>query len=101
MDRVAVPVSEDPLVVVVDADRRELRRLERPPPGEDSQGRVVEFDGAPSGLGLSAGLVDLVADGDEPAVEVQALLLSVGSSVFVELLFYDRLLLSWVNSFRK
>ena len=81
VDRFAVAVGEHPRLVVGDADRRELGGLKRPPTGEDGEGRVVE-GACPAGVsGLAAGLVDLVADGDEPTVEVKALLgeVDVGS----------------------
>jgi hypothetical protein len=44
-----------------------------PPPGEHGEGRVVERDRWAGVAGLAPGLVDLVADGDEPTVEVQPL----------------------------
>ena len=81
VDGFAVAVGEHPRLVVGDADRRELGGLKRPPTGEDGEGRVVEGD-CPAGVsGLAAGLVDLVANGDEPTVEVKALLgeVDVGS----------------------
>ncbi len=52
MDCVAFAVGEHPPFAVGDADRNELRGLERPPTGQDHQGRVVERDGAASGLCL-------------------------------------------------
>ena len=72
VDGLAVAVGEHP-PVMGDADGGELGGLERPPPRQDRERGVVERDGPPCGLGLAAGRVDLVADGDESAVEVQAL----------------------------
>lgn len=77
VDHLAVAVGEDPLLVVGDANGRELGGLESAPPCENRKGGVVECDGAPCGLGLASGLVDFVADGDEATVEVQPLLLEV------------------------
>jgi hypothetical protein len=42
------------LLGVVDADRGELGGLERPPPGENVDGGVVEGDGAQGVAGLAA-----------------------------------------------
>ena len=44
--------------------------------------RDIELDGAPGGLGLAAGLVDFVADGDDPSVEVDAPLVEVNVGPF-------------------
>lgn len=74
VDGVAVAVGEHPAFLVVDADGGELGGLERPPSLEDGEGGVVEVDVAAGGLGLAARLVEVVADGDEAAVEGDALL---------------------------
>jgi hypothetical protein len=77
MDGSAVAVGEHPLVAVVDADCGELGRLVGPPTFEDRERRLIEVDGATGSLGLASGLVNLVADCDEPPVEVQAALVDV------------------------
>lgn len=51
--RVAVSIGEDPLVTGVDPDRCELGGLVGPPGFEHGEGRGVEVDAAPGGLGLA------------------------------------------------
>ena len=60
--------------VAVDSDGSELGGPERLPSGEHRQGGVVEVDGAAGVAGLTSGLVEFVADGDEPSVERDRLL---------------------------
>ena len=56
--------------------------LEGAPTVEHGEGRVVERDVAASGLGFAAGLVDFVADRDEPTVERESLLVEVDVGPF-------------------
>ena len=70
---VAVAVGEHPLLCVVDPDCGELGLLKGLPAGEHGHGGGVESDVATGGLGLAAGLVDFVADGDESAAERESL----------------------------
>ena len=72
----AVAVGEHP-PVELDAGRGGLGALQRPPGVEHRQRRGVEVDGAAGVAGLASGLVQLVADGDEPAVEREPLALEV------------------------
>jgi hypothetical protein len=52
-------------------------------PLEHGERRVADGDAAPSVSGLASRLVNLVADGDEPTVEVQALLRAVDVGPFL------------------
>jgi hypothetical protein len=76
VDGVAVAVSEYPCVEL-DSGRGCFGALERSPGFEDRERGGVEVDRAASVAGLTPGLVDLVADRDEPAVEGEALALEV------------------------
>ena len=79
VDGLAVAVGEHP-PVIVDPDCSELGGLQCLPSGEDRHGGGVEVDRPACVAGLAAGLVDVVADGDEPAVERERVLLEVDDS---------------------
>jgi hypothetical protein len=74
VEGLALAVGEHPRFLRFDAGRGELGGLEGLPAVEDGQGGGVQVDAAAGCLGLASGLVELVADGDEPAFEVEPLL---------------------------